>query len=83
MGLKKKYATVIMDGSDENKVKHIKSILGMLALERDEDMNCRPLDEQHPTMTVIEAIMTPLNYAIVMDTVEGAYPGLCVFDPAM
>lgn len=80
----KNYVTVIMDGSDKGKVRHITNLFDMAT---DEQMygfraSCRPLDSRHPTMIVIESMLpSDRDYEVIRRMIESIYPGLCVFNP--
>lgn len=42
-----------------------------------------PLDNQHPTIKVIEFKTTEEAYRSMQFVIEDLYPGLCVFNPPM
>lgn len=77
------FVTVIMDGSDKGIVKCIMEVIDMVTQEYYGKSTCRDFDADHPTMKVIETITDKATYEEVSSAIEGLYPGLCVFNPAM
>lgn len=76
--IRKNYKTVVMDGSNEKVLKDI--VNGMETATRGK-AKCYPLDDDHPTMMIIETKTNKKKYDIIQSVVEFMYPGLCVFNP--
>ena len=79
----KKFATVVMDGSDENVVSTITESINIVTKERYGESTCRSFDSEHPTMKVIETYTKPKTYKKIQNMIENSYPGLCVFSAIM
>lgn len=77
--LSKKFSTIVMDGSDVGVVDNIAGIICMLS-DRGVLLTRRSLDKEHPTMVVIEAPSSKLQYSIAEEIIERNYPGLCCFN---
>lgn len=76
--IRKKYTTIVMDGSNE---KVLNDIINGMETATHGKAECRPLDDDHPTMMIIETKTNKKTYNIIRDVVEFMYPGLCVFNP--
>lgn len=79
----KKYATVVMDGSDIEVLSFITGFINLMTKKRHGEATCRPLDNDHPTMMVIETRTTGNIYDVIQEMLSEYYPGLCVFNPPM
>ena len=79
----KKYATVVMDGSDLEVISFITGLINLMTKQRHGEAKCRPLDSTHPTMMVIETRTTGNTYDVIKELLSEYYPGLCVFNPPM
>ena len=79
----KRFTTVVMDGSDVDRVRAIMGIMGMMNNERYGEATCRELDANHPTMKVIDIYTRRRRFDQIQSVIEQVYPGLCVFNPAM
>ena len=79
----KKFTTVVMDGSDADRIDAITGIINMMTEERHGAATCRELDSDHPTMKVIEIHTRRGIFNQIQGVIEQVYPGLCVFNPAM
>lgn len=79
----KKFTTVVMDGSDADRVIAITGIMNMMNGERYGEANCRTFDSDHPTMKVIDIRTTKRRFNQIQNVIEQVYPGLCIFNPAM
>ena len=76
--IRRNYKTVVMDGSNEEVLKDI--INGIETATKGE-AKCYPLDDDHPTMMIIETRTCKRIYDVIQSVVEFMYPGLCVFNP--
>lgn len=82
----RKFVTVIMDGSDDSKVRHIRNLFDQETEDQMYGYNstCSALDARHPTIKVIVSWMpTEQLYRKVQNTIESLYPGLCIYNPPM
>lgn len=79
----KKYSTVVMDGSDMEVISFITGLISLITRGRHGGVTCRPLDDEHPTMMVIETRTTKNTYDVIEEMLTEYYPGLCVFNPPM
>lgn len=78
----KTFRTVIMDGTDSE-------IVGFIVNDLIDDLNresygkstCRPLDDKHPSMIVVETYTREHMYNEMRDLIDRCYPGLCIFNP--
>lgn len=73
------YQTLIMDGSDPYVVRDILSMIDFLT-ESETTIN-HPLDEEHPTIIVLETKTNEVVYNLIEALIESEFPGLCVFNP--
>ena len=77
----RRFSTVIMDGTNTDIVLDIAHIIRDFARSAGGRFcSAMPLDEDHPTMCVMEAVMTIPVYKILAGIISEKYPGLCVFD---
>lgn len=79
---KQKYNTVVMDGSSFPVVDDIKEMIDMMVGNRHGSF-CTPIDNEHPTMILIETETTEDEYNQAADIIECLYPGLCTFNAPM
>ena len=79
----KKFTTVVMDGSDADRIEAITGIVNMMTEERYGTATCRELDSDHPTIKVIDIYTRRGVFKQIQSVIEQVYPGLCVFNPAM
>lgn len=79
----KKFVTIIMDGSNLNKVIDIHNTHEEIVRHLDENCNvkisCQILNDNHPTMVVVEVYTSLDTYKVITSIVENEYPGLCNF----
>ena len=75
------YQIVIMDGSDKKKVNNITAIINCITGKRHGKCITRSIDSDRPTMIVVEFVCTDMTFAVISDTIEQSYPGLCIFSP--
>lgn len=79
-----KFNTVVMDGTQTEIVNFIMNDLIDELNNREYGKSiCRPLDDRHPTMIVIETHTTERKYKTMQDLIELCYPGQCIFNPPM
>lgn len=76
---KKKFVTIIMDGSNEYVNREIAGIMDMVTRRRIGRTKCRKLDKKHPTMKVFKRRTSWENYRDARMIIEKNYPGLCTF----
>ena len=81
--LVKKYSTVVMDGSDIEVLSFITGFINLMTKGKHGVARCRPLDDNHPTMMVIETRTTGRTYEVIQEMLSEYYPGLCIFNPPM
>ena len=79
----KKFTTVVMDGSDTDRIDAITGIINMMTEERHGEATCREFDSTHPTMKVIDIYTRRRRFNQIQSVIEQVYPGLCVFNPTM
>ena len=87
----KKFNTVVMDGTHEQTVNFVKDIIEDLNTAEASDgtianygkATCRPLDDKHPSMIVIEVRTTEERYGLMRYLIDLALPGRCIFNPPM
>lgn len=75
--------TVIWDGSNQEVVDDIISMIDEANKNRGHKATCRSMDEGHPTTMVIETRISGLIYGVVQKLIEKKYPGLCMFNPPL
>ena len=78
--MKRKFATVVMDGSNKDVLNEIIGIHGSYVYPNDNKISCRPMSKDHPTMMVIKLKCTKKVYDSITAAVEKKFPGLCVFN---
>lgn len=74
------YNTVIMDGSSKFVNREIRGLLDMTTRRIFGKSRFRKLDQDHPTMVVMERYTTAEKYRQARRTIEEFYPGVCSFD---
>ena len=74
-----RFATVIMDGSNEFVNREIAGIIDMVTERRIGRSRCRKLDRNHPTMKVIKRFTSARRYWEARRLIDKYYPGLCTF----
>lgn len=79
----KNFATVVMDGSDENVLRTITDAIDLVTKERHGASVCRDFDSARPSMKVIETCTDEKTYEKIRGMIESSYPGLCVFNAAV
>lgn len=77
---KKNQKLVIMDGSSYGVVAQILCIVGVNAFPKGGKLYCRSLDENHPTMKVVEFECSKKRFNHIKNLIDEQYPGLCVYD---
>lgn len=77
---KKKFVTVVMDGSDKEVLNEIIGIHGSYVYPNDKKITCHPMGKDHPTMMVISLKCSEKVYDNITSIVEKKFPGLCVFN---
>lgn len=80
---RKKYSTVIMDGSNKETVENILRWFDCFTNRRFGKTKCRPLDKNHKTMLVVNVKLYEDSYELLQSSIEKVYPALCVFNPPM
>ena len=78
-----KYTTVVMDGTSEDVVLDIMAWIDDITEQEFGKSTCRPLDDKHQTMIVIETRTKESRYDLIRCIIELRYPGLCIFNPPM
>ena len=73
------YQTLIMDGSDPYVVRDILLMIDLITGDF-ETINY-PLDEEHPSIIVLETKTNEDVYDLIEMVIESEFPGLCVFNP--
>ena len=73
------YQTLIMDGSDPYVVRDILLMIDLITGDF-ETIN-HPLDEEHPSIIVLETKTNKDVYELIEVVIESEFPGLCIFNP--
>lgn len=82
--LKSTHNLVIMDGSNKEKVVTIMSKIGDIIGKRKSCVvKVSRLDENHPTMILIEYATGIINHSKLKKELDKRYPGLCIYDVAV
>lgn len=77
----RKHNLIVMDGSSKERLYSIIVKLGDIIGR--ETVQVNRLDENHPTMFVMEYRTGLLNHLKVKNELENSYPGLCIHDVAV
>ena len=77
---KNNYATVVMDGSNPAALSDIIGIHAACMYPNDARISYRAMDNNHPTMMVIESYCSKDTYERIHKLVDEKYAGLCVFN---
>lgn len=80
---KKKYVTVIMDGSNKSVVEHIRLACDLVNQCEIGSAVCYPLSDEHPNVVIVETITTRKLYNDIKSVIEETYPGLCLFNVSL
>jgi hypothetical protein len=85
-GIKRKMRTiqtVIWDGTNQEVVDDIMSIIDKHNFSLDCKATSRPMSDDRPSTIVIETKMYNHNYGMIRILIERKYPGQCMFDPPL
>jgi hypothetical protein len=74
---------IVMDGSDERVMDNIIGLVNHITKDLFVEATCRPLDDKHKTMIVVETVMDDETFELVQKLIEKRWPALCVFNPPM
>ena len=73
---------VVMDGSDKDRLMAMSAIIKMMTSEKNK-VTCEPLDEDHPTIIVVEFKSNRTIYDQIANIFEELWPGLCTANVAV
>ena len=78
--MKRKFATVVMDGSNKDALNEIIGIHGSYVDHNDNKISCLTMCKNNPTIIVIKLKCIKKIYDSFTAAVEKKFPGLCVFN---
>ena len=79
----RRFSTVVMDDTDEDTTRFIVSTIDFITKKRHGQAYLRALSKDHLTKAVIDVVTTEDVYTQIQETLEGYFPGLCIFNPPM
>ncbi len=81
---KKQHKVIVMDGTNKKSLGEIIGIIGMLAYGNGRGrFTYRQLDEQHPSIYVVEFKSNLNEFSNIIDLLDERHPGLCIYDVAV
>lgn len=77
------HSIIVMDGTNQEVLKKIKSIIEEYTIIHDGELQFAMLDKEFPTMLMVSFKTDSIEFGNIRRRIDYDYPGLCVFDAPM